>query len=107
MWSYLDLNPHLPAIIDTDLHRGIGASGSAHRYSAMSTRPICAEHRMTPSTAPRTMLNPLFPVNYVDRLIRHRLRQHTREVINRINGEFSQCRADVYGSVVPESLEAA
>ena len=40
-----------------------------------------AEHRRTPGSAARTMENPLFPVNYVDRLIRHRLREHTRETI--------------------------
>ncbi len=157
LWSYLDLNPHLPAIIDTDLHRGyrrIGERSPIFRHVHAAHR---AEHRMTSSTAPRTMLNPLFPVNYVDRLIRHRLREHTRETmafgrhsatqlyrlwifawdlntrrvwrvkhpeegghaqqgsvteegmeaINRINGEFFQRRVDVYGSVVPESLEAA
>jgi hypothetical protein len=27
------------------------------------------------------MDNPLFPVNYVDRLLRHRLKEHTRETI--------------------------
>ncbi len=35
----------------------------------------------TPSTVPRTTSNPLFPVNYVDRMIRHRMREHTRESI--------------------------
>jgi hypothetical protein len=38
-------------------------------------------HRRTPSTAPRTTENWLFPVNYVDRLLRHRLKEHTRETI--------------------------
>lgn len=38
-------------------------------------------HLRTDSTAPRTLANPLFPVNYIDRLLRHRLKEHTRESI--------------------------
>ena len=37
--------------------------------------------RQTPSTVPRTVWNPLFAVNYVDRMIRHRMKEHTRETI--------------------------
>jgi hypothetical protein len=37
-------------------------------------------HR-TPGSAPRTTRNPLFAVNYVDRMIRHRVKEHTRETI--------------------------
>ena len=37
--------------------------------------------RQTPSTSPRTSGNPLFAVNYVDRMIRHRMKEHTRESI--------------------------
>ncbi|MFP4114456.1 MAG: hypothetical protein ACOC2Y_07215 [Spirochaetota bacterium] len=33
----------------------------------------------TPSTSPRTIGNPLFPVNYVDRMIGHRVKEQTRE----------------------------
>ena len=44
-----------------------------------------AHHRLqvttTPGSAPRTIANPLFPVNYVDRMIRHRVKEHTRESI--------------------------
>ena len=38
-------------------------------------------HQRTPATAPRTAANPLFAANYLDRLLRHRLREHTRETI--------------------------
>ena len=38
-------------------------------------------HRKISSKAPRTMDNPLFPVNYVDMLLRHRMKEHTRETI--------------------------
>lgn len=70
-----------PALIDTDQH---------HTYRRIVERMVeyqrlraenRAEHRTTSSKAPRTMQNPLFPVNYIDRLIRHRLREHTRETI--------------------------
>jgi len=37
--------------------------------------------RRTPGGAARTTANPLFAVNYVDRMIRHRLKEHTRESI--------------------------
>jgi hypothetical protein len=37
--------------------------------------------RRTPGTAPRTTANPLFFMNYIDRMIRHRLKEHTRESI--------------------------
>ncbi len=35
----------------------------------------------TSSEAPRTLANPLFFVNYIDRMIRHRMKEHTRESI--------------------------
>jgi hypothetical protein len=38
-------------------------------------------HRRTPGSAPRTRENPLFLMNYVDRMIRHRMKEHTRETI--------------------------
>ena len=42
----------------------------------------CAiEHRQTDSRAPRTSRNPLFEVNVLDMLIRHCLKDHTRETI--------------------------
>ncbi len=36
-------------------------------------------HRTTPSSAPRTVRNPLFPVNYLEREIRTRIAEHVRE----------------------------
>jgi transposase-like protein len=39
------------------------------------------EHRQTPGSAPRTVDNPLFLMNYLDRMIRHRVKEHTRESI--------------------------
>jgi len=38
-------------------------------------------HRRTPGSALRTTANRLFAVNYVDRMIRHRVKEHTRESI--------------------------
>ena len=81
LWSYLDLTPPLSAVVDTDQHRGyrrIVERSSVYRHLRLGN---LAEHRTTPSTAARTWRNPLFPVNYVDRMIRHRLREHTRETI--------------------------
>jgi len=37
--------------------------------------------RRTPGSAARTVGNPLFFMNYVDRMIRHRMKEHTRESI--------------------------
>ena len=39
------------------------------------------EVRRTPGVAPRTTANPLFLMNYLDRMIRHRVKEHTRETI--------------------------
>jgi transposase-like protein len=47
-------------------------------------------HRVTPSTAPRTKANPLFPVNLVDLLLRHSGSNHKRETI-----AFSKTRQNV------------
>ena len=38
-------------------------------------------HTRIASTAPRSVANPLFALNYLDRMIRHRLKEHTRESI--------------------------
>ena len=38
-------------------------------------------HRTTSASAPRTARHPLFLMNYLDRMIRHRLKEHTRESI--------------------------
>ena len=64
-----DLNPLYSAVLDADLamrwHRQIGR--------------VTIEQ--TPSTDPRTTGNRLFAINYVDRMIRHRIKEHTRESI--------------------------
>jgi len=82
LWSYLDLDvTRGPAIVDTDQHRGyrrIVQRSPVYRHLRLAN---LAEHRTTSSFAPRNVQNPLFPANYVDRLIRHRLREHTRETI--------------------------
>ena len=81
IWNYLSVRGGESARIDTDrnyVYRRLGLHSPAYRF--MQTHKL-AVHRTTSSTAPRTHDNPLFPVNYVDRLVRHRLREHTRETI--------------------------
>jgi len=81
LWMYLDQSMNGPARIDTDQHRGyrrIVERSPVYHHLTMANR---VEYCRTSSRAPRTPQNPLFPVNYVDRLIRHRLREHTRETI--------------------------
>jgi len=51
---------------------------------------IEVSHSVTPSTAPRTKANPLFPVNLLDLLIRHSGSNHKRETI-----AFSKTRQNV------------
>jgi hypothetical protein len=70
-----------PAVIDTDEHilyrPAIRRSVPARHY-----RPAGRLHHLrTPASAPRTRDNRLFAVNYADRLLRHRLREHTRATI--------------------------
>ena len=64
-----DENPLYPSLIDSDL---------AMRWHRQAGRLTVEQ---TPGSAPRTVANPLFPVNYVDRMIRHRIKEHTRESI--------------------------
>ena len=67
--------------IDTDEHPLYSAvinSDLAMRWFSTSGR---LEVHQTPSTAARTTANPLFAVNYIDRMIRHRIKEHTRESI--------------------------
>ena len=81
LWHYLDTPLDSPAIVDTDCHhayRRIVQRMTVYRF-LRSTNLM--DHRQTPGSAARTWQNPLFPANYVDRLIRHRLREHTRETI--------------------------
>lgn len=81
LWHYLDHPLDHPAVIDTDRHLGYLRTAQRSTVYRYLRRTNLAEHHRTDSRAPRTMANPLFPVNYIDRLIRHRLREHTRETI--------------------------
>ena len=64
-----DRHPIYPWVIDTDL------ALSWYRSHRLLTT------RTTSSSAPRTTRNPLFLMNYLDRMIRHRMKEHTRESI--------------------------
>lgn len=68
-------------LLDTDehpLYPNALARDAAIRWFA---RGRMFTHRRTPGIAPRTTENPLFVVNYLDRMIRHRVKEHTRESI--------------------------
>ena len=69
------------ATIDTDKHPLYRAALAAEPIAAHLTAGRLLSHNRTPSTAPRTRGNPLFAVNYIDRLLRHRVKEHTRETI--------------------------
>ena len=60
------------------LYRSVLQSDLAIRWL---TAYRALRHVRVSSRAPRTTGNPLFAVNYVDRMIRHRMREHTRESI--------------------------
>ncbi len=71
----------VPLLIDTDEHP---------LYLPLLKRDLAVGHllrhrlariRQTPGSAPRTVSNPLFALNYIDRMLRHRLREHTRQSI--------------------------
>ena len=79
LWDYLRPAVAHPAVILTDQHplyRSLLDQDPLARHFRMAQLFL---HRRLPSTSPRTPENPLFPVNYVDRLLRHRLKEHTRE----------------------------
>lgn len=67
--------------IDTDEHpiyRAVIARDLALRwYRSAGLLSV----RRTPGSAARTLDNPLFLMNYLDRMIRHRMKEHTRESI--------------------------
>ena len=72
---------NLPITIHTDEHPLYVAAieeDLAMRWHRVQGR---LEVKQTSSTLPRTLDNPLFAVNYVDRMIRHRMKEHTRESI--------------------------
>lgn len=81
LWNFLHPSEEGRVVVDTD-------EDPLYRYALyrnvvwvhLMLRGL-AEHRTTPGSAPRTFFNPLFPVNYVDRLLRHRVKEHTRETI--------------------------
>lgn len=80
MVGYLKLDTYNPAVVHTDEHhiyRRVMREGKAGE----SQRRGLLVHRTTSSLAPRTQQNALFPVNYVDLLMRHREKEHTRETI--------------------------
>ena len=67
--------------IDTDehpLYRRLIDSDLALRWF---DRANLLSVRRTPGSAARTVENPLFLMNYIDRMIRHRMTEHTRESI--------------------------
>jgi len=75
------IDARINLLIDTDRHplyARLLAGDTAIRHFARAAR-LC--HRTTSSTLPRDTRNPLFPVNLVDRLLRHRMKEHTRETI--------------------------
>ena len=91
LWNYL--RPPCstrPAVLCSDM---LGV------YAArVSEDPVCRhfgslrlfEHRRISSRAPRTRENPLFPANYVDLLLRHRMKEHTRQTIAFARNAVSQ-----------------
>lgn len=74
-------DPAQRAVINTDrlpVYRTVMESDVGMRW--MLDHKLI-EHHCTDSRKPRTYRNPLFPVNYIDMLVRHRLKEHTRETI--------------------------
>jgi len=73
-------SPH-QLLLDTDEHplyrRAIDSDLALSWYQ---THHLLSWRR-TSSKAPRTTRNPLFLMNYLDRMIRHRMKEHTRETI--------------------------
>ena len=79
--SYEGWRSSLPMICDTDEHPLYRKLLKRDIGFGFYKRHALAFHRMTSSKAPRTVMNPLFPVNLVDMLLRHRMKEHTRETI--------------------------
>ena len=65
--------------VPLSLPPGGPATGTEETWSS-AARPRL-QHRTTPSTAPRTRANDLFPVNLADLLLRHSGADHRRETI--------------------------
>ena len=85
LWAYLRPpeadDAIVAATVDTDEHPLYGPALSRDPIAGHFRRCGLLHHIRTPGSAPRTRANRLFAVNYVDRLLRHRLREHTRETI--------------------------
>jgi hypothetical protein len=88
LWDYLrpqeacgDHAPPHRITVDTDEHPLYRAALTGDAAVRHFTRGGLFRHIRTPGSAPRTRENRLFAVNYADRLLRHRLREHTRETI--------------------------
>lgn len=70
-----------PITLDTDEHPLYSAAIEADRAMRWYREQGRLTVRQTPSTSPRTTGNPLFALNYIDRMIRHRVKEHTRESV--------------------------
>jgi len=81
LWDYLRPRPEGGSIIDTDEHRMYPGAITSYPVGRHYLTGELVQHRQTPGRAPRTFENPLFPVNNVDRMLRHRVKEHTRETI--------------------------
>lgn len=81
IWNILRPKWGQQGIIDTDENPMYRSVLSTDRIGMHYHRGGMIRHRVTPGSAPRTMENHLFPVNYIDRLMRHRMKEHTRETI--------------------------
>jgi len=67
--------------IDTDEHPLYSRLIEADLALGWFQRANLLSIRRTPGSAARTVDNPLFLMNYIDRMIRHRMKEHTRESI--------------------------
>lgn len=81
LWDYLRPKGTRGVLIDTDEHPLYLPALKRNPVARHFATAGLLTHRRTPGSAPRTIQNPLFPVNYVDRLVRHRVKEHMRETI--------------------------
>ena len=70
-----------PAVLHSDRHWLYSSLIKRNRVCQHQSLAQLFVHRQTSSHQPRTRSNPLFPANYVDLLLRHRMKEHTRETI--------------------------
>ena len=81
IWSYLRPTAEQLAIIATDEHPLYRSVINRNAIVAHFRRREMFAHLRTAGSAARTPANRLFPVNYVDRMMRHRVKEHMRETI--------------------------